>query len=417
MRRVVFFRIHAVIVTGIIAIFAVSGLPALSQEAEGETESTEEQSILVESTIVGDVDPSTAVTVEDLTLPVDQLELLVKPLTLEELQVEAAAWLLLLKDKVQEISQAEIAIKRQNLAIESQEEAASAVTEAEARLTEAEAKLEAATFGTPEHERASEELEAARQSLREAEQAVEEALEAGAELQEDEALQEVLAEAESEEEIVAARQILDEARKTRDEQSAAGSASYDAATLHIDALDQALIDLEDAEEALEGAVPESSEYQQLSADVEQARATVQQKVEVIFNSGLAPEETETAEELIESEEAEETLEEIAADLEEAEEQTDASAVADGDSEVSNEQLEEVAEQLEGVAEAESDLKNQLVVNVTELQGDRTAIIDRFNVVLDALDQKGGDTTSYRKYIDAVSGIELDITDTEGLGVR
>ncbi|MBE7383124.1 MAG: mechanosensitive ion channel [Leptolyngbya sp. SIO1E4] len=417
MGRVVFVKIHAVIATGILAIFAVSGLPALSQEAEGEAEATEEQSILVESTIVGDVDPSAAVTVEDLTIPVDQLELLVKPLTLEELQIEAAAWLLLLKDKVQEISQAEIAIKRQNLAIESQEAAASAVTEAEARLSEAEAKLEEASLGTPEHEQASEELEAARQSLREAEQAVEAALETGAELQEDEELQAVLEEAESEEEIVTARQILDEARKARDEQFTAGSASYDAATLHIDALDQALIDLEGAEEALEGAVPESSEYEQLAAEVEQARATVQQKVEVIFDSGLAPQGTEEAEESVASEESEETLEGIAADLEEAEEQTDATAVADGESEVSEEQLEAVADQLEGVAEAESDLKNQLVVNVTNLQGERTAIIDRFNIILDALDQKGGDTISYRKYIDAVSGIELDITDTEGLGVR
>ncbi|MEC4853361.1 MAG: mechanosensitive ion channel family protein, partial [Jaaginema sp. PMC 1079.18] len=77
----------------------------------------------------------------------------------------------------------------------------------------------------------------------------------------------------------------------------------------------------------------------------------------------------------------------------------------------------VDETLAQVAEAEADLKNQLVVNVTELQGEQTALIDRFQVVLNALDAKGGDSTSYRKYIEAINAIELDITDTEGLGVR
>ena len=58
-----------------------------------------------------------------------------------------------------------------------------------------------------------------------------------------------------------------------------------------------------------------------------------------------------------------------------------------------------------------------MAEATELQTDRAAIIERFDVVLDAIDKKGGDTTSYRNYVDAVSGIELDVTDTEGLGVR
>ncbi|MBE9069716.1 mechanosensitive ion channel [Leptolyngbya cf. ectocarpi LEGE 11479] len=431
MRKVIFVRIHAVIATGIIAISLVAGLPVFSQEAEGETESTEEQSILVESTIVGDVDPAAAITIEDLTIPIDQLELFVKPLTLEELQVEAAAWFLILKDKVQEISQTEIAIKRQNVAIASQEEAAQAVTEAEAALAEAEAALDEASPGTPEHERATEKLEAAKQSLQEANQAVEAAVETGEDLEENEALQATLEEAESEEEITAARQILEEARRERDGLTT-GSAAHDDATEKIDALDQALIDLESAEEELEEAVPDSPEYQELSAVVEAARATVIEAAEAISDAGLAP--GETAEEgAIESEETESALDEIAADIESAEEQADGDAIeteateVQADDEVavataetaenSGEQLEGVAEELEAVAEAESDLKNQLVVNVTNLQGERIAIVDRFTVVLDALDQKGGDTTSYRKYVEVVSGVELDITDTEGLGVR
>ena len=55
--------------------------------------------------------------------------------------------------------------------------------------------------------------------------------------------------------------------------------------------------------------------------------------------------------------------------------------------------------------------------MTNLQLEQGAIIERLKVVLNALEKKGGDTASYRKYIDAVTGVELDITDTEGLGVR
>ena len=42
--------------------------------------------------------------------------------------------------------------------------------------------------------------------------------------------------------------------------------------------------------------------------------------------------------------------------------------------------------------------------------ERTALIDRFNVVLDELDAKGGETEEYDTYIKAVSGITVDVTD-------
>jgi len=45
------------------------------------------------------------------------------------------------------------------------------------------------------------------------------------------------------------------------------------------------------------------------------------------------------------------------------------------------------------------------------------LVDRLKVILDELEAKGGDPAAYRAYIQAVSGVELDITDTQGLGVR
>jgi len=61
-------------------------------------------------------------------------------------------------------------------------------------------------------------------------------------------------------------------------------------------------------------------------------------------------------------------------------------------------------------EAKADLKTALLKHVTDLMAERTALIDRFNVVLTELDAKGGETKEYDTYIKAVSGIKVDVTD-------
>ena len=62
------------------------------------------------------------------------------------------------------------------------------------------------------------------------------------------------------------------------------------------------------------------------------------------------------------------------------------------------------------AEEKAELKTALVEYVTELTEQRTAIIDRFEIVLAELADKGGDRTPYDPYIKAVSGIKVDVTD-------
>ncbi|MGK7885015.1 MAG: mechanosensitive ion channel domain-containing protein [Crocosphaera sp.] len=343
-----------------VSIIAILSPPALSQEKE-------EESILIESTITEDVDPLEAVTVEDLKIPVDQLELLVKPLSLEELQTESAAWFLLLKDKAVEISTAEIAIKRENQIIKEGEEADKAVSKAKEELSKAESALNETTSGTPEYEKAVQQVEAAKQALREAQQYLKEALETERELKQDEELEETLQEAKLEEQITSAQEIFEEAEKEIAKLTQ-GSAAYNEGMQKIDVLAKALLELESAEKELENAVPDSPEYKQLETTVAQQRTQVIQATKAVSDAGLAP-------------------------------------------------LAKEEEFAQDDKESETELKNQLVVNVTNLQGEQTAIIDRFNVVLDALENKGGETKSYRKYIDVVSGIELNVTDTEGLGVR
>jgi small conductance mechanosensitive channel len=61
-------------------------------------------------------------------------------------------------------------------------------------------------------------------------------------------------------------------------------------------------------------------------------------------------------------------------------------------------------------EAKADLKTALIKHVTALMAERTALIDRFNIVLTGLDVKGGETGEYDDYIKAVSGIKVDVTD-------
>ena len=94
--------------------------------------------------------PPEPVTISDPAIPVDELELLVKPLTADELFVEADAWLGLLKAKVAEISQAEIAVKRKDKAIK-QTEVKESIDEAKEALTEIEKKeAKAQAEGTQE---------------------------------------------------------------------------------------------------------------------------------------------------------------------------------------------------------------------------------------------------------------------------
>lgn len=61
-------------------------------------------------------------------------------------------------------------------------------------------------------------------------------------------------------------------------------------------------------------------------------------------------------------------------------------------------------------EAKADIKTALIKHVTDLMAERTALIDRFNVVLAELEKKGGEISEYDSYIKAVSGIKVDVTD-------
>ena len=81
-----------------------------------------------------------AVTSEDPTVPVEVLEHQVKPLTKCELEAEAAAWVLLLQEKVSEISNAEVAAIYKKQEIESTEDVEEALEDVEEAREEADSE-------------------------------------------------------------------------------------------------------------------------------------------------------------------------------------------------------------------------------------------------------------------------------------
>lgn len=356
-------------------------------------------------------------TTEDITIPVEDLKLLVKPLTVDELGTESDAWLLILKNKVQEISFAEIAINKQNRAVDIEEEAVKNLEEAQQQLLEAEQAQKNATQGTPEYEKAAEKVEEAKQKFKEAQESVNKVLEAKKELEEDENLTGAVEKAEENKEIEEARNVLEEARKNRN-QLTAGSQAYKSITEKIDTLDSAIRAIELSQEKLQDVTPESEDFKTLEQELEGNQQKLKQAIALFKNETSTEGENapKSADQLKETNEISEKSDDVS---------DDSKVPAASDNEINLEdsveekkqQIDEITEVLEEDAQNTSELKQQLVVAVTELQEQQTAIIDRFEVVLSEYEYKGGDPESYENYIKAISSVNLNVQDTEGLGIR
>ena len=423
------YRVRAIVLTaGIICAFTVGWSPARAQEAEVEEAAVEE----VQEVELPQGDPTAAITTKDTNIPVDELKLLVKPLTLEELENEAAAWMEILKRRALTISEAEIAVKRQNVSIEQKEAAAAELESAKEALQKAEEAQAGAEPGTPEYEKVTKQVEEAKEKLRNAEQAIEEAAAAQEKLQEDEGTQEALNKAQRQKDYDAAKETLERAEKEREELDA-GSAEYEEATKKIDRLKEA-IEVYDETGAVKGeAIQGSPEFEEATKVFLEAYKDLNKAREAI--DGVESTEEESTEPSAEGEESteeepteqsSEALDATAALLEGTEIEVDGEEKVAGTPDVvdtednleeKQEQLDEASDDLKESAEAESDLKQNLVEVLTYMQTQQTIIIDRFKVVLDELDRKGGNSEAYRKYIDSISGLELDLTDTDSLGVR
>ena len=402
-------RIAKILLIIVVSTGYLGNFPAYTQEIEIQVE--EEK---LEATIVENADPNQAFTTEDQSISVDELELLVKPLTVEELNNEAVAWLLLLKEQVREISNAEIAIKKQNEAIDQQEEATKSLEQAQKDLAKAQEAQKNAAPDSPEYEEATKLLEQAQEKLEQAQDSIEDVQETKAELKEDETLSDALEEGEKKGELDEAKAVLEQAEKDREELEVS-SLEYESATEKIDALEEAIKVFEEAQEAFSNTTADTPEYTQAEQEVEKARLALQKAQEAI--TGIKKSEAETDTNLAEVGELLENTE-LKLDGEAKVAQESELTEIEGNLEEKEEQLSDTVEQLKKQAEEDAQLKNQLVeTTITQLREVQISIIERFNVVLDELEAKGGDGSSYRQYVEAISAIEIDLQDTDGLGVR
>ncbi len=298
----------------------------------------------------GTQDPPQAVTTADPDIPADELALLLKPLTKDELLVEAEGWQGLLKEQAEEIATAEIAVKRQNREIEKSEEIQDKAQAAKEQLAEVKEKAAEAE--------ASGDLEAVRETEAAAEEAREKVDEVG----------KTVAEA------------ADAARKTAEAESDLAPETREGLNGTADAADKAQEALGRLQAAVEDVDPESRES--LTETVAEAEAATRQAQQATDEAGALAREAD------ESVERERVMDTAAGAMEQAKE-------------AKEEEKVELLEKVNALREKRTMLIDHLKVVLDELETKTDK--DDADTLAKVKD--------YRLYISSVQGIQLDVKDT------
>lgn len=293
-----------------------------------------------------------ATTTIDSGVALDDLEIMLEPLTRAEVEAEAKGWFALLRAKVSEISLAELAVHRKNREI-AQLAKEKAAGEALAQAAQdAKSKQTSAETTDAEMAAAAERLAAAQKDL---------------------------------------AKTVDSAQK------------------------QAASDQEQADTAASVASAKTAEAAKLSSAAGQKAANASNVTDVVATAvekkvsepGAAP---ELATSLAEETSATDAAKSLAAAMPDSTN----SAVADSGAVSSSDQTSTKAEQLSAKANeatgAKTEVKVALVDLSTQLTSERTALADRLKLVLDELELKGGDPSEYRQYISSLSGFKIDVSD-------
>jgi len=299
------------------------------------------------------------VTTKDRQIALEDLELLLAPMTKDEIETEAKGWFALLRAKEREISVAELNVRRKNREIAQLEKQKAAAAELAKATEEAKAADKSAS---------KKDKEAATQRVAEAQKTLAKTVDAASK---ETAKEEKKAEATTEAMAKQADAAPPPAPAT-DSGSAVASAS-----------DQDLLQkaAEKAAKTSEGEQDEARVEKVVAASEKEAATTTQVK-------SLA----QTADSAAGA----------------------ASPMAAGQTSKGAEQL---AEKTKEATAAKTDVKVQLVDYSTQLMSERTALVDRLKVVLDKWEQKGGDPKTYRLYIASIGGIKVDVSDQAATWAR
>src|ERR1700722_11303765 len=309
-----------------------------------------------------DAEPTTT---KDPQIALDDLELLLEPMTKEETETEAKGWYSLLRAKEREITVAELDVRRKNREVAQLEKQKAAAAD----LTKAAEEVKAAT--------SDKDKEAAAQHLAEAQKNLAQTVKTASK---ETAKEEKKAEATTAALTKQAEAAPPPAATVDSGTTAAGSKVMPAAG-----------DKEVLQKAAEAAA-KKSEGTGDTAKVEKVAAATENEAAATDQIKTLAESTPAA--------AGSAVAATAAAPGAA-----SAAVAD-----TSKKAEKLAEKADEATAAKTDVKVQLVDYSTQLMGERTALTDHLKLVLDKLEAKGGDDKPYRMYIASIGGIKIDVAD-------
>ncbi len=305
------------------------------------------------------------VTTKDPQIALDDLELLLAPMTKDETETEAKGWYALLRAKEREITAAELDVRRKNREIAQLEKQKAAAAD----LAKATEEVKAAT-SDKDKEAAAQHLAAAQKNLAETVKT---------------ASKETAKEEKKAEATTAAMAKQAEAAPppaaTVDSGAAAAGVKVVPGGSDKEVLQKAA---ESAAKKSEGAGGAAKVEKVVAATEKEAAAADQ--IKTLAQSTPAAAESAVA----------------------------ATATAPGAATAAvaatSKKAEKLAQKADEATAAKTDVKVQLVDYSTQLMGERTALTDRLKLVLDKLEAKGGDGKPYRLYIASIGGIKIDVSD-------
>ena len=301
------------------------------------------------------------VTTKDPQIALDDLELLLEPMTAEEIATEAKGWFALVQAKEREISVAELDVRRKNREI---------------------AQLEKQKAAAADLAKATEEVNAAKTD------------------KDKEAAAQHLAEAKKN----LAQTVVTASKETAKEEKKA-EATTAAMAKQADAAPPPATVTDSGSDSGAKVVPAASD-----------KDVMQKAAETAAKKSEATGDTAKVEKVVAATEKEaaatDEIKSLAQDAPAAAAAATTTAPAAAPAAVgeASKTAEKLAEKTEEATAAKADVKVQLVDYSTQLMSERTALVDRLKLVLDKWEAKGGDPKPYRLYIASIGGIKIDVSD-------
>ncbi len=301
------------------------------------------------------------VTTKDPQIALDDLELLLEPMTAEEIATEAKGWFALVQAKEREISVAELDVRRKNREIAQLDKQKVAAAD----LAKATEEVKAAT--------SDKDKEAAAKHLADAQKNLAQTVE------------------------TASKETVKEDKKAE--------ATTAAMAKQAEAAPPPAAVTDSGSDGGAKVVPSASD-----------KDVLQKAAETAAKKSEATGDTAKVEKVVAATEKEAAANDQVKSLAEATPAAAGAAAAAGPGSApaavadTSKKAEKMAEKADEASTAKADVKVQLVDYSTQLMSERTALVDRLKLVLDKWEAKGGDPKAYRLYIASIGGIKIDVSD-------